>query len=130
MAGLNAWAWREQASLKAQRAAIRGVLTSTFPGVQVVVDAPVQMAREVALLQQSSGTPTGRDVETMLALFGALAPANARPATIEFSAGELRLRGLALPAQELEPLIFKLQAQSYLATADGDSLLIKQVSAP
>ena len=130
IAGLNTLAWREKAAIQAQRTAVRNTLTSTFPGVQVVVDAPLQMAREVALLQQTSGTPTGRDIETMLATFSASAPANTVPSGIEFVAGELRLRGLTLQPQEIEQLAFKLKAQGYLAAPDRDSLLIKQGNTP
>jgi general secretion pathway protein L len=130
IAGLNTLAWREKAAIQAQRAAVRNTLTSTFPGVQVVVDAPIQMAREVAALQQMSGTPTGRDIETMMALFGASAPPNTVAGEIEFAAGELRLRGLTLQPQEIEQIALKMKAQGYLATPDRDSLLIKQGNTP
>lgn len=131
LAGLNAWAWREQVGLQAQRAAIQNVLTSTFPSVQVVVDAPLQMAREVAVLQRASGTPSGRDLEAMLGIVGSAAPVNTVPDAIEFVSGELRLRGLKLPPETIDPLIFKLQAQGYAATAaENDTLFIKQGALP
>ena len=131
LAGLNSWAWREQASLQATRAAVRDVLTATFPSVQVVVDAPLQMAREVAVLQQASGTPSGRDMETMMGIFGAAAPINTIPEAIEFTAGELRLKGLEFQPQVLSDVSFKLQAQGYVAVAEGDRLVIRQqVSTP
>jgi hypothetical protein len=61
--GLNAWAWKEQASWQSRRSAIDSTLTRTFPAVKVVVDAPVQMAREVAALRQATGAPSGSDLE-------------------------------------------------------------------
>ncbi|MDP1999195.1 MAG: type II secretion system protein GspL [Rhodoferax sp.] len=130
IAGLNTLAWREKAAIQAQRTAVRNTLTSTFPGVQVVVDAPIQMAREVAILQQMSGAPTGRDIETMMALFGASAPPNTVASGIEFAAGELRLRGLTLQPQEVEQIALKMKAQGYLATPDRDSLLIRPGNTP
>jgi len=130
LVGLNAWARKEEARINAKRVAIREVLTSTFPNVRVVVDAPLQMAREVAALQRASGVATGRDMETMLGMFGALATANKAPDAIEFVAGEVRMKGLKLPAADMAQLAFKLQAQGYVASAEGDSVLIKQVSAP
>ena len=130
IAGLNTLAWREKAAIQAQRAAIRNTLTSTFPGVQVVVDAPIQMAREVAALQQMSGAPTGRDIETMMAFFSASAPADTIPSGIEFAAGELRLRGLTLQPQDTEQIALKMKAQGYLVTADRDSLLIRLGNTP
>ena len=49
LVGLNAWAWRERSALEEKREAIRRTLTQTFPQVKVVVDAPVQMEKEVRL---------------------------------------------------------------------------------
>ena len=128
LAGVNAWAWREQASINAQRIAIRNVLTSTFPNVRVVVDAPLQMAREVAALQRASGTPSGGDLETLLALVVAAAPANALPNGIEFTTGELRLKGLKFTPEDILQISFKLKPQGYAAALEGDSLVIKQLS--
>jgi general secretion pathway protein L len=125
LVGLNAWAWKEQASVNAQRTSIRALLTTSFPNVRVVVDAPIQMAREVAALQQASGAPTGRDLETMLGAFGAVVPGNSAPAAIEFVAGELRLKGLPLKPEEVPALSFKLKPLGFVVTAEGDSLLIK-----
>jgi general secretion pathway protein L len=130
LAGLNAWAWKAQAQLDAKRAAVREVLTSTFPSVRVVVDAPIQMAREVAALQQASGVASGRDLEAMLGVFSAAAPVNIAPTAIEFVAGELRLQGLKLTPEALAALSFKLKPQGYGASSEGERLVIKQVTAP
>ena len=123
--GLNAWAWKAQASVKAQRQAINAVLTSTFPQLQVVVDAPIQMAREVASLQQASGVASSRDLEAMLGSFGSVAPADYAPAAIDYVAGELRLKGLKLQPEAVGPLSFKLKPLGYAATLDGEHLVIK-----
>jgi general secretion pathway protein L len=124
--GLNVWAWKEQAMVNAKRAAVRDMLTTTFPSVRVVVDAPIQMAKEVAALQQSSGQASGRDLEAMMGAFGAVAPAVVAPSAIEFAAGELRLKGLKLSADDVSALSFKLKPQGYAALLDGDSVVVKQ----
>jgi general secretion pathway protein L len=128
--GLNAWAWKEQSRLKAQRAAIDKVLISTFPKVQVVVDAPVQMAKEVAALQRASGLATARDMDLMMDVFGLVAPVNAVPSAIEFVAGELRLKGLKLTPEDIAAIAFKLKPQGYTANPEGDGLVIRQVALP
>lgn len=128
--GLNAWAWKERTQVKTQRQAVQAVLTDTFPSVRVVVDAPLQMAREVAALQQSSGDMTGRDLETILNVFSAVAPANTAATAIEFRAGELRMRGLSLSPEDRDQLSFKLKAQGYTARQDGDQMVVKQGPAP
>lgn len=126
LAGLNAWAWKEQALVQAKRAAIRDLLTTTFPQVRVVVDAPIQMAREVAALQQVSGVASGRDLETLLGAFGAVAPVEYAPDAIEFVAGELRLKGLKFKPEDLSMVTFKLKPLGFTANPEGDSLVIKQ----
>lgn len=127
LVGLNAWAWKVQSALQARQIAIKQVLTTTFPSVQVVVDAPVQMARAVAALQQANGAPTRRDLESVLGAFGALAPVGYAPSAIEFSNDEVRFTGLP---DGFEDLAFKLQTQGYTARQERDKVVIKQGVAP
>lgn len=128
--GLQAWAWKEQSALAAQRAAIKNTLTTTFPDVRVVVDAPVQMARALADLQRRNGTASNADLETMLVNFQAVAPDAHAPSAIEFVAGELRLKGLTGAAADPATLSTRLQPQGYSARLDGDSLVIKEERQP
>ena len=64
--GLQAWAWKQEAALAAQRNAIRDTLLATFPDVRVVVNAPLQMSRSLADLQRRNGSASLTDLETML----------------------------------------------------------------
>lgn len=130
LAGLNAWAWREQAQIDVQRGAIRQLLTSTFPNVRVVVDAPVQMSKEVAALQQTSGAESPRDMEVMMAVFAVAAPPSTLPTALDYSAGELRLKGLRLRPEEIAAIAFKLKPQAYQVSAEADSVVIKQGVTP
>ncbi len=125
LVGLNAWAWKEQSALKAQRAAIEGALTKTFPQVRVVVDAPLQMERQVAVLRQSTGASSGRDLEAMLAALGAALPTTQKASAIEFAAGEVRLKGLNLEPAELALLAAQLKGQNYQARQESDALVVQ-----
>jgi general secretion pathway protein L len=129
LVGLNAWAWMERSALKAKREQIRTALTGTFPSVRVVVDAPVQMEREVAALRQATGAASGRDLESMLAALAAAAPPGLAPTSIEFTGNELRLKGpgAAPAAQQAGP---SLQAFGYRAASEGDTLVVRQGVAP
>ncbi len=129
LAGLNAWALKERSTLAAKREAVRSMLTTTFPKVKVVVDAPLQMEREVAALRQATGAASGRDLEAMLAAFSAVARANTAPATIEFVANELRLKGLKLNPAEMQSVITGLQPRGYLARSEGDTLVLRMETA-
>ena len=127
--GLNAWAWKEQSALQSGRAAAQAMLTQTFPQIKVVVDAPLQMEREVAALRQATGASSGRDLETMLAAVGSALPADRAAGAIEFSAGEARIRGLKLSAQEGSALAIRLKSQGFTARLEGDVLTVKQDTA-
>lgn len=129
LVGLNAWAWKEQSDLQARRVAVQALLTQTFPQVRVVVDAPVQMAREVAALRQATGAASAADLEAMLAALGAVLPAGRSASAIEFSAGQARLQGLPLSAQEAGSLSAQLQGQGYRLRQEGDILAVQPVSA-
>lgn len=122
--GLNAWAWREHSSLDRKREAIRQTLVQTFPNVKVVVEPAVQMEREVAALRQTTGAISSRDLEAMLgALSGA--PLSSRvPSAVEYSASELRVKGLNLDADQAEQVASSLSAQGYSAVQQGETLVI------
>jgi general secretion pathway protein L len=127
--GLNAWAWKEQSAFQARRAATQGLLTQTFPQVKLVVDAPLQMEREVAALRQATGATSGRDLEAMLAALGTAAPADRSAGAIDFLAGEVKIKGLQLSAQEASSLSAQLKSQGYAARQEGDALIVKQDAA-
>ena len=128
--GLNAWAWRERSALEGKREAVRRTLTQTFPQVKVVVDAPVQMEREVAALRQLTGAASGRDLEAMLAALGAAAPPQRVASALEFAGGELRVKGLAMSPDEARAVAASLRSQGYSALPQGDSLVITQEASP
>jgi general secretion pathway protein L len=125
IAGVLALAWQEQAAQAAKRAAIRGILTSTFPDVRVVIDAPRQMARSLADLQRQSGTASRGDLETMLAQYQAAAPNAPVASAIEFGAGELQLKGLDPEAAPLANVGSRLRAQGYSARWQDTTLFIR-----
>ena len=128
LVGLNAWALREQATLNAKRQAVNAVFLETFPKVPVVVDAPLQMAREVAALQRATGAAAGTDFESMLASFSAAAPEEYAVTTIEFVAGELRMRGPDMA--DAPAAVARLQAAGLRATRQGDQWLVSAGGPP
>jgi len=128
--GLNAWAWRERSALDHKRAAMRQILTETFPHVKVAVDAPVQMAREVAALRQTTGAVSGRDLEAMLGALSSAPAQQGSAAAIEYTNSELRVRGIASNQDEAEPFISALGARGYNAALQGDMLVVNKGSTP
>ncbi len=128
--GLNAWAWRERAALADKRVAMQQILTRTFPHVKVAVDPPVQMAKEVAALRQTTGAVSSRDLEAMLGALSS-APLPQRPAAaIEYASGELRVRGIASNQDEAEPVVSALAGQGYNAALQGEVLVVTKGDTP
>lgn len=123
LVGLNAWAWRERAALQAKQQAVRSTLTSTFPQVRLVVDAPLQMAREVAALRQATGAASGGDFESLLGVL-ATAAQGRRPEGLEFTGAELRVRGLGWTADDLSRAQPALRSQGVSARLQGDLLVL------
>lgn len=128
--GLNAWAWKESNAVQAQDAMVRGLLTTTFASVRVVVDAPVQMERELVRLRQASGAASASGVESLLAAVGAVLPAGRSATALEYSGTELRLIGLQLQPEEAGNLITVLRTRGIAARSEGEALLLHTETAP
>ena len=128
LVGLNAWALRERAALQDKREAVRRTLTQTFPQVKVVVDAPVQMEKEVAALRQLTGATSGRDLEAMLAALSTASPPQRPLSTLDYAGGELRVKGLALTPDEVRAVGATLRSQGYSLVPQGEALVIIQAA--
>lgn len=124
--GLNAWAWHEQRALRERQQAIDKVLTETFPQTRVVIDAPLQMDKEVQTLRRNAGTLSPRDFEAMLGTLGAALPPGRAPSQIGFTPGELRVQGLGLAAGETEQLVQKVQSAGYAVQPVGDAVQLRR----
>ena len=133
LVGLNVWAWQQNASLAATRAAVQSTLTQTFPAVRVVVDAPLQMQREVSTLRQASGGVSSSDLEALLAALSAVIQPGRSLTSIDFASGEMRVKGLAggngngaeANPQELGAMTSQLKSRGYAGQQDGDVFVVK-----
>jgi general secretion pathway protein L len=130
VAGLNAWAWQQQSALTAKRAQLGKMLTQTFPSVQVVVDAPLQMGKEMAILRQATGAISAQNFEAILSSFSTVAGVNITPSAIEFAANTINFKGLKLPEAELANAKTKLKTLGYTLSVDGETTRIKAEGAP
>jgi general secretion pathway protein L len=126
LVGLNLWAWGEASKVQAQRDQIKQILASSFPNVKVVVDAPLQMQRELASLRQSQGQLSGRDFESIYARFSNVVQISIAPNAIEYIANEVSINGANLPASQLEALAPKLQYAGLTVRSDAQRLIVSQ----
>ena len=89
--GLGASAWADKQALAAKRQAIQQVLQQTFPHVTLVLDAPLQMQREVDRLQRARGSVGQADLDTFLSDFGTLTRNDIGFNAIQFSATDISI---------------------------------------
>ena len=124
--GLNAMAWHTRSALQTQQAALAEVLKATFPSVTLVVDAPLQMQRELDGLQQKSGAASSTDFEPLLAALAEVLPTGAAPTQLHFADHALRVHGLALSATHAAAVSTRLQAQGLRLRQDSTDVWVLQ----
>jgi general secretion pathway protein L len=130
LAGLQWMAWQQrqhQAQLQKDMATL---LTRSFPAVQVVVDAPLQMAREVQILRQAAGQTSAEGLEPLLAALGQALPTGQAVQALDFQTGQLRVKGLNLSDEEATQLQTRLQALGATARREGDQWWITRLGTP
>jgi general secretion pathway protein L len=121
LAGLNMAAWQLNAQVASQKELQKNILKQSFPHV-TVVDAPLQMAKELSQLQSASGTLTSRDLEHALQATGAALPAGQSITGIDYTAqgqAETKLQGLQLSGSQAAAFAQALRAQQLDAQANG-----------
>jgi len=129
--GLNLAAWTEHNSIGAKQQAVTQTLQQTFPQVTLVLDAPVQMQRELARLQQASGELSGGDLEALLGALAQNTPMDgAAPTSISFTPGELRAGGWALDEAGLGAVRGALEQSGWRVRSDGAELTVQAGSRP
>lgn len=128
--GLNVSAWQLDAKVKALKELQKNILTQTFPNVPVV-DASLQMAREVERLQAQAGRLSAKDLEAVLQAIGNALPEGQNIKGIDFQAqgaGEIRLQGLQLSNEQATQFVRSLQAQAYEAQVQAGQWRIVSIA--
>lgn len=125
LVGLNAAAWHESSTLQAKQLAVRQTLQQTFPQVTLVLDAPVQMQRELVRLQQSSGALSQGDLETLLGAIDQASGGEAfTPTTVNYAPGDGRFSGWRATEDQLRALQQTLERGGWRVRFDGNELAV------
>ncbi len=122
--GWNAWAWQLDKTLKVKREQVRTVFSQAFPKVKTIVDAPLQMERELAALRRSSGGLASHDMEAMLSALGQVLPAGQTAVSIDYSGGQLAVGGLGLSSAAVADYSTRLAGTGYSMKVDGNQVRI------
>mgnify|MGYP000845372434 FL=1 len=125
LAGLNLRAWRLNHELGVQKEAINTLLTSTFPKVRAVLDAPIQMQKELDLLRQRSGALGEQDLEALLAATATAWPADRGPVdSFAYEPGRLILSAQGWSPEQIEALRSQLRSEAWTLDASDGRLII------
>ena len=128
--GLNSLAWVERGRIQAKQQQVQNLLTQTFPQVKYVIDAPVQMRREVMALRQNAGYSGVADFENMLAVLGQLELPVGSTKELVFGQGELRLQGVKWSETEMATARKKLKAHGLDVTQQDNGLVLRAGGQP
>ena len=127
--GLNTLAWVAQHQLADKHEAMQYMLTHSFPNQKIIVDAPMQMAREVRMLEHARAAPAAADLDVMLGALSRALPAGQTLKGMDYANGQLRLVGLELNTKEASALSVGLTVLGYSATRDGVNWLLQPTAA-
>ena len=129
--GLNVYAWQQRQALEDQRSAMKTLLTTTHPGVRVVLDAPLQMQRETERLRAAAGRPGDGDLEALMGAAAAAWPDGQGPVqTLSFDGSRLTLAAPGFGAPQLAQMQERLRGSAVAAElSEGRLVLARQVAA-
>lgn len=121
LVGLNLAAWQMRDEQRDKQARMVSLLQSTFPHVTGVLDAPLQMRREIEQLRARAGRPGEDDLEPLLYAAAAAWPPGRPPVpSVSFEPGRLSLSAADWRPDEVDAFRDRLQAVGYTAVlAEG-----------
>ena len=129
--GLNLAAWQQRNAIDTRSREVTAVLQTAFPHVRAVLDAPLQMEREMQVLRARAGRPGDDDLEPMLAAAAAAWPTERPPVeSLRFEPGQLSLAAPGWAAAEVDRLRERLTPAGWqVAYADNRVTLTRRRAA-
>ena len=129
LVGLNAWAWRLRSELDSQRLAMVSLLQTTFPQVRAVLDAPLQMQREVDTLRAAAGRSSASDFEPMLLAAAAAWPPSQPPVgNLRYESGRLTLAATGWSDAEIAQFRTQLLPAGWQVDASEGRISLRQAT--
>lgn len=127
--GLNLWAWHERAAIDTKKVAMVSLLQTTFPQVRAVLDAPVQMQREMQALRALAGKPGDTDLEPLLQAAASAWPPDRPPVdNLRFEGGQLSLAATGWSDEQLDQFRTQLESVGWLVQAAEGRLNVRRAS--
>ena len=129
--GIQLLAWKETSAVATLRQQINDTLRLTFPEIRVVIDAPLQMQREVEKLRTASGTIRPNDLEALLQALGRLELSEPLVLeSIQSDSTQVILSHQALSANNQQNMAQQLSSQGWSVVFLSDSTRLEWKSTP
>jgi len=127
--GLNLWAWHQHREVAARREAVAVTLTSAFPEVRAILDAPVQMQKQLDLLRASAGSVGEQDLEALLAAAATAWPADRPPAeALAFEPGRLTMSAQGWAQAQIDNFRTQLRSDGWQLDSSEGKLTLSRAS--
>ena len=128
--GINLWAWHQNRQLNARREAVTATLTGAFPQVRAILDAPVQMQKQLDLLRASAGSIGEQDLEALLGAAATAWPADRPPAeALAFEPGRLTVSAQGWSPGQIDNFHTQLQSDGWQLDASDGKLTLSRAGA-
>lgn len=130
LVALNLWALNLRDRLDSQRQELTTVLQKEFPHVRAVLDAPLQMEREVQALRFRAGQVSNSDLEPLLAAAASAWPSDLGPLQdLRYESGQLSLAAAGLSPVHAEQLASALRTDGWRVEMREGRVLLRFASA-
>lgn len=127
--GLNLWAWHQKRELATRREAVAATLTTAFPQVRAILDAPVQMQKQLDLLRINAGSVGEQDLEALLGAAALAWPGDRPPAeALAFEPGRLTVSAAGWNPAQVDNFRNQLQSEGWQLDASEGKLTISRAS--
>lgn len=127
--GLNLWALHLRQQLADKRQQSVAVLQTSFPQVQAVLDAPLQMEREVQRLRSQAGQVGENDLEPLLGAAASAWPGERPPLdSLRYEPGRLSLGAAGWGQDEIAGFGARLRAAGFTVESTEGRLTIRRMA--
>jgi general secretion pathway protein L len=127
--GLNLWSWHQKREIAARRDAVTATLTTAFPQVRAILDAPAQMQKQLDLLRATAGSIGEQDLEALLGAAATAWPGD-RPPTdaLAFEPGRLTVSAQGWSPAQIDNFRNQLRSEGWQLDASEGKLTISRAS--
>jgi general secretion pathway protein L len=127
--GLNLWSWHQKREIAARRDAVTTTLTTAFPQVRAILDAPAQMQKQLDLLRVNAGSIGEQDLEALLGAAATAWPGD-RPPTeaLAFEPGRLTVSAQGWTPTQIDNFRNQLRSEGWQLDASEGKLTISRAS--